>query len=58
MSGHAQDACALAPALYLNGAKVAAALRQLSETGEWDEFNAVFAQVLADAASMTGAGQQ
>jgi len=39
----------LAPAFYMNAAKVAAALRRLSDTGDWDAFNAVFWLVIEDA---------
>jgi hypothetical protein len=42
----------LAPAFYKKGAKVAAALRELSGTGDWEMFNAVFQDVLEDAAGM------
>jgi len=44
---------ALAPAFYLNGAKIAAALRELSKSGDWDEFNSLFRAVLEDAARLT-----
>jgi hypothetical protein len=39
----------LAPAFYMNGAKVAAALRALSDSGDWGAFNAVFWGVIEDA---------
>ena len=42
----------LAPAFYMNAAKVAAALRQLSDTGDWDGFDVVFRHVLAEAAEL------
>jgi hypothetical protein len=42
----------LAPAFYKNGAKVAAALRDVSDSGDWEAFNAVFQNVLEDAAMM------
>jgi hypothetical protein len=43
----------LAPAFYMNGAKIAAALRDLSDTGDWDAFNVVFLHVLMDAAVLS-----
>lgn len=42
----------LAPALYMRGAKVAGALRQLSDTGDWAAFHAVFKPVLEQAADL------
>lgn len=49
---YAAPALPLAPAFYMNGTKVAHALRDLSDTGDWDVFNAVFAHVLNDAAKL------
>lgn len=43
----------LAPAFYMNGAKVAAALRRLSYTGDWQGFNDVFQSVLNCAANLS-----
>lgn len=42
----------LAPAFYMNAGKVAAALRELSGTGDWERFNATFTDVLAHAAEL------
>jgi hypothetical protein len=36
----------------MNGAKVAASLRQLSDSSDWNQFNAVFMHVLEDAAKL------
>jgi hypothetical protein len=49
VAGLNAPALPLAPAFYMNGAKVALALRQLSETGDWQQFNAVFVRVIDDA---------
>lgn len=46
----------LAPAFYMNGAKVAVALRQLSDTGDWAKFNAVFQHVLDHAFQLSRQG--
>jgi Fic family protein len=46
---------ALGPAFYVHGAKVAAALRALSDTGDWEEFDAMFGAVLQDAVRLTKA---
>lgn len=46
----------LAPAFYTNGAKVAAALLQLSNGGDWNAFNAQFVHVLNDAAKLSRLG--
>jgi hypothetical protein len=43
----------LAPAFYMNGTKVAYALRQLSDSGDWNAFNLVFNDVLTDAARLS-----
>ena len=42
----------LAPAFYLNAAKVAAALRRLSDTGDWRAFASVFDDVLTHASRL------
>jgi hypothetical protein len=42
----------LAPAFYLNAAKVALGLRELSETGDWFAFNEVFREVIGSAAKL------
>lgn len=42
----------LAPTFYMNGTKVAAALRNLSDTGDWDAFNAVFWRVIEGAQAL------
>jgi hypothetical protein len=43
----------LAPAFYMNGAKIAAALRRLSNTGDWEDFNEVIQEVLSCASRMS-----
>lgn len=42
----------LAPAFYMNAAKLAAALRQLSKDANWNSFATVFKGVLEDAAAL------
>lgn len=43
----------LAPAFYMNGAKVADALRRLSDDADWSAFNSVFRSVLDDAVRLS-----
>jgi hypothetical protein len=45
----------LAPAFYMNGTKVAAALRELSSGGDWNQFNRTFHQVLETAVELSRA---
>lgn len=42
----------LAPAFYMHGGKVAAALRQLSDSGDWEQFATVFRVVLDEASRL------
>jgi hypothetical protein len=42
----------LAPAFYMNGARVAVALCQLCEDGDWNAFNAVFWCVIEDSQAL------
>lgn len=48
-TGMNAPALPLAPAFYMNGAKVGLGLRRLSETGDWQAFNTVFVRLIEDA---------
>jgi hypothetical protein len=51
--GLSSPVVALAPAFYMNGARIAAALRDLSESGDWGPFESTFRQVLEHALALT-----
>jgi Fic family protein len=44
---------ALAPALYREGALLAASLHSLSDTGSWDSFSSIFCHIVANAIKIT-----
>jgi hypothetical protein len=51
-TGLAAPALPLAPAFYMHGAKIAAAIRELSASGYWDAFDGVFRIAIAEAAQL------